>query len=162
MRIGNVLERDAGPLPEETERPVNLLRAELIERLEIPVLAVHGQEVPVPGLLRLRSSLRRHLGRPVIIGVRPEHLQDALVGRPDAAGPAVIVLHGVVRSARPDGADLLVRIELADAADGRDPAPTLVARVSGRSRAAAGEPIMLAVDARHLHMYDAVSGHSLW
>ncbi|MFG2044657.1 TOBE domain-containing protein [Dactylosporangium sp. NPDC048998] len=161
MSIGNVLVRDAGPLL-AAEPPVNLVRAALVERLGTPVLAVCGQQVPVPGLLRLRPSLRRHLGRPVVFGVRPEHLQDALVGRPAAAGPAVLVLHGVVRRVRPDGAHRVVHVELADVDSGQLPVPTMVARVSRHSSAGVGDAIMVAVDTQHLMMFDADSGRSLW
>jgi hypothetical protein len=41
-------------------------------------------------------------------------------------------------------------------------APTLVARVSGRSRVGVDEAIMLAVDIRHLLVFDAETGRGLW
>ncbi|WP_432842764.1 TOBE domain-containing protein [Dactylosporangium sp. CA-092794] len=160
MTIGNVLVRDAGPLI-AAEPPLNLVPAMLVERLGTPILAVCGQQVPVPGLLRLRPSLRRYLGHDVVLGVRPEHLQDALVGRPAAAGPAVLVLHGIVRAVRPAGAHRVVRLELADVDRGCLPA-TLVARVSRHSSAGVGEAIMLAMDTQHLMLYDAATGRGLW
>jgi multiple sugar transport system ATP-binding protein len=154
MSVSTVLDRDAGPLVAGEPR-INLLPAMLCERLGTAVLALHGQQLPVPGLLRQRPSLRRHVGRPIVVGVRPEHLQDAMVGRPAGAGPAVLVLHGVVRQVRPAGAERIVYVELADVDSGGMPVPTVVARVSGRSGAAADAPIMLAVDARHLMVFGA-------
>ncbi|MEV4516078.1 TOBE domain-containing protein [Dactylosporangium sp. NPDC049525] len=157
MSVSIVLDRDAGPLV-AGEPLINLVPATLLEHLGTPVLAVYGQQVPVPGLLRRRPSLRRHLGRRIVLGVRPEHLQDAVVGRPAAAGPVVLVLHGVVRQLRPAGAERIVHVELADVDPGRPAAPAVVARVSDRSNVAVGGAIMLAVDARHLMVFDAGHG----
>jgi multiple sugar transport system ATP-binding protein len=154
MSVSTVLDRDADP-PFAGEPQINLVPAMLCEHLGTLVLAVGGQQVPVPGLLRRRPSLRRHLGRPIVAGVRPEHLQDAVVGRPAAAGSVALVLHGVVRRVRLAGAERIVHLELADVDTSRSPAPTVVARVSGDSRAAVGESIMLAVDARHLMVFAA-------
>ncbi|GAA2373773.1 TOBE domain-containing protein [Dactylosporangium salmoneum] len=161
MAISNVLDRNTGPSV-VGEPPTNLVPAMLVEHLGTAVLALGGQQVPMPGLLRLRPFLRRYLGRPVVVGIRPEHLQDAVVGRPAAAGPAVLVLHGVVRRIEPVGPDQFVHLELADADGDRSPAPTVVARVSGRSRAGVDAPIMLAVDMRHLMVFDVDSGRGLW
>jgi len=149
MRVSTLLDRDADPLV-TGEPPLNLVPAELTEYLGTAMLTVCGQQVPAP-------SLRRHLGRRIVVGVRPEHLQDAVVGRPAAAGPAVLVFHGVVRQIRAAGAERIVRLELADAETG--PPPTVVvARVSADSRATVGGPIMLAVDARHLLVYESGDG----
>jgi multiple sugar transport system ATP-binding protein len=152
-----VLDRDAGP-PLAGEPLINLVPATLLEHLGTPVLVVCGQQVPVPGLLRQRPSLRRYLGREIVVGVRPEHLQDAVVGRPAGAGPAVLVLHGVVRQIHPTGAERIVHLDLADVEAGRSAASTVVARVSGRSSAVVGGAIMLAVDARHLMVFAAGTG----
>lgn len=156
MSVSIVLGRDAGPLLVGAPL-INMVPARLLEHVGIAVLAVNGQQVPVPGLLRQRPSLRRWLGRQIVVGVRPEHLQDAVVGRPGGAGPVVLVLHGVVRRIRPAGAERIVDVELADVDAGQPAAPTVVARVSGRSTAAVDRAIMLAVDARHLMVFDAGS-----
>ncbi|MGI5239369.1 TOBE domain-containing protein [Dactylosporangium sp. CA-139066] len=160
MPISNVLDRNTDPLAAD-EPPTNLVSATLVEHLGTAVLAVSGQQVPMPGLLQLRPFLRRYLGRPVVVGVRPEHLQDAMVGRPAAAGPAVVVLHGVVRRIQPVGPEQFIHLELADTDGDRSPAPTLVALVSGRSRAGVDEPIMLAFDIQHLMVFDVDSGRVL-
>ncbi|GAA0740739.1 TOBE domain-containing protein [Dactylosporangium roseum] len=161
MHASSVLVRDADPLV-VAEPTINLIPAMLIERLGCPVLAVCGQQVPVSALLRQHPLLQRYLGRHIVVGVRPEHLQDAVVRQPAVAGPAALVLHGVVRLVRPAGPDRIVELELADGEGCALPAPTVVARVSGCSNAAAGEPIMLAVGTRHMLVFDAHSGRSLW
>jgi multiple sugar transport system ATP-binding protein len=157
MGVSNVLDRGADS-PVAGAPRINLMAATLVEHLGTAVLAVGGQQVPVPGLLLLRPSLRRYLRRPIVVGIKPEHLQDAVIGRAAAAGPAVLVLHGVVRRVQPAGPERIVHLELADA----EHAATLVARVSGRSRVGVDEAIMLAVDIRHLMVFDAESGHGLW
>jgi ABC-type sugar transport system ATPase subunit len=134
---------------------VNLLPAMLVERLGRVVLALCGQELPVPALVRARPGLRKLLGRRIVVGIRPEHLEDALVGLP-AATVTAAVLHGRVRQIREVDGGRVVHLQLADA-DG----PTLVARVSERSSGGVGESIMLAVDTRHLLAIDE-SGRRLW
>lgn len=160
MSSSSALVRDADPLV-AAEPPINLVPATLVERLGTAVLTVCGQQVPVPALLRLRPALRRYLGRQIVVGIRPEHLEDAVVGLPADAGSAS-VLHGRVRRVHETGADRVVHLELAEADSGPQPAATLVARVSRRSSAEAGQAIMLAVDTRHLLVFDADSGRSLW
>ncbi|MET7424504.1 hypothetical protein [Dactylosporangium sp. NPDC005555] len=142
------------------EAPMNLVPALLLERLGTPVLVVCGQQLPVPDLVGRHPELRGYLGRQIVVGFPPEHLQDAVVGLPRAAGPSVLVLHGIVRLVRHDGRDRIVHLELADT-DQLSP-PTMVARVSPLSAAGAGEPIMLAVDSRHLVVFDTDDGRRLW
>ena len=70
------------------------------------------------------------------------------------------MLHGTARSVRVDGAGRLLYVELADAVGGRH-APTLAARVDPRSAVEAGDAVMLAVDLRHLRVFDAGNGRPL-
>src|ERR1700754_1216462 len=133
MSVSTVLDLEAGPLS-AADPLINLVPAMLCEQLGTAVLTVSGQQLAVPGLLLGRPSLRRWLDRRIVVGFRPEHVQDALVGRPAAAGPVVLVLHGMVRQVRPAGAERIVHLELSDADAEGPAAPTVVARVSGQSR----------------------------
>ncbi|MER7277832.1 TOBE domain-containing protein [Dactylosporangium sp. NPDC000244] len=141
---------------------VNRVPALLVERLGCPVLAVRGQQVPVRALVRQRPGLRRHLGRPVVLGVRPGDVRDAMERRPAAAGSAALVLHGTVRDILPVGRHRLVHLELADGEGLDQPAPTLVARMGGGWAARVGSPIMLGIDLARLMLFDAHTGRSLW
>ncbi|GGM83459.1 TOBE domain-containing protein [Dactylosporangium sucinum] len=161
MRDSSLLVRDAGPLT-VAEPTINRVPAMLVGQPGRPVLAVWGQQVPVRELVRQRPVLHRYLGRPVILGIQPEDLQDALVRGPGPAGSAALVLHGTVRYVRLAGAHRIVQLELADGEGFAQPAPVLVARMSGGSAAGPGDPIMLAIDMGHLMVFDAQSGLSLW
>ncbi|WP_238017820.1 TOBE domain-containing protein [Dactylosporangium sp. AC04546] len=161
MRDSSVLVRDAGPLT-AAEPAINRIPAMLVGQPGRPLLAVRGQQVPARALVRRRPMLRRYLGRSVIVGVQPEDVQDAVVRRPGPAGSAALVLHGTVRDVRLAGALRVVHLELADGEGFAEPAPVLVALLSGGSVAGVGDPIMLAIDLGHLMVFDAQSGLSLW
>jgi ABC-type sugar transport system ATPase subunit len=165
MTDNMVLVRDVAAtrlLGNPAELPINLVAATLIDRLGSVVLDVSGQQMPVPALLRLRPVLRRYLGRSVVVGIRPEHVRDALEGPAAAAGPAASVLHGTARSVRDEGPHRIVHLELADAAERRLSPATLVARVGRASTARVGAAMMLAVEPRHLWMFDPGTGRPLW
>ncbi|WP_327007533.1 hypothetical protein OHA72_09845 [Dactylosporangium sp. NBC_01737] len=85
MRDSSVLVRDAGPLT-VAEPAMNLMPALLAERLGCPVLAVCGQQVPVRALVQQRPTLRRHLGRPVVLGIHSDDPHDAVTRRPRRGG----------------------------------------------------------------------------
>jgi multiple sugar transport system ATP-binding protein len=129
-----------------------------------------GQE-----LLAQRPGLKTFSGRRVIVGIRPEHLEDAaladdglerLRGTADlteALGSEIMV-HFTV-DARPAVTDE-VRELAADT--GRD-APVsekdqaaLVGRFNARSRVRPGEAIEVAVDTRSLHFFDAETGLGIY
>lgn len=160
MGNSGVLVRDADPAV-AAEPSINIVPATLGERIGRPVLTVCGQQVAVPALLRLRPVLRRYVGRPIVVGIRPAHLHDAVAGPSGAMGPTALVLHTVLRSVQPAGADWIVRAQLADGG-GERPAPTLVARLGRRPAAVVGAAIMLAVDLRNLLVLDASKGRRLW
>ncbi|MGI5182363.1 hypothetical protein ACQEVZ_39400 [Dactylosporangium sp. CA-152071] len=129
-------------------RPVNLLAAVLIDRGDRLILDVHGQQMPVPGL---RRRVERQPGsRHVFVEIGPEHLHDASVGVPP--GVRASVLHGIVRAVRVEGAQRFLDVEVADSTRWQ-PAPELTVRADRRCTAKAGDPVMLAVDLRHLQVY---------
>ena len=105
--------------------------------------------------------LREHLGRDVILGIRPENIEDARFA-PSANGSCVDV---DVSLAEPMGAEVIAYFPMAvESVSGRGDAlelvspetaaTTLTARLNPRSAACAGGRIRLAVDVERLHFFD--------
>jgi multiple sugar transport system ATP-binding protein len=119
---------------------MNLLRSRLT--------AENGSLYAAFGAARLRlppathERLRGRAGSEVILGVRPEDLEDAAFV-PDANGSAVDL---TVALAETMGAEVVAHLD-----DG------LVARLSPRSTAATGAPLRVAVDVERLHFFDPES-----
>ena len=126
-------------------------------------------------LLDRCPTLGEYVGRDVILGVRPEDLEDAALAA-SANGSSLDVR---VSLAEAMGAELIAHFPIearrlvgasARAARGDDEADTsramqllaaeqhgeaiLTARLSPRSKAAAGEPLRVAVDVERLHFFD--------
>jgi len=129
------------------------------------------------GLLTRRPALRGHLGRDVVVGVRPEDMEDAEIAGGDQ-GSVLTCTADLVESM---GSDVLVHFaidaagvvtedtkELAkDVGGDLEPGPggnktSLVARVSPRSAVAYGQPLRLRVDTERLHVFDPETGLSIW
>jgi multiple sugar transport system ATP-binding protein len=144
-----------------------------------PVLYLGDQRLPVStALFAARPNLRRYLGHPVAVGIRPEDMADHALARD--GNPAV--LRAVADLTESLGSDLLVHFGLpADAVvtddikelardAGADPADiearagrsVLVARFSPRSRASEGELIEISVDTQRLHIFDLATGDAVW
>jgi multiple sugar transport system ATP-binding protein len=128
-----------------------------------------------------RPDLEAHVGRDVILGIRPEDVEDvALAG--DV--PAERRLRGVVELREALGSEILVHLrvdapparadairELAEdrgderaiAGEGDDEQHALVvARFGARSRVKEGEPVEAAVDTRSLHFFDPENGLGIY
>ena len=110
----------------------------------------------------------------MIVGIRPEHLEDA-----ELAGPANgrIVLEAPVTLAEPVGAEVIAHFELdtppvltkdtielaldvdddLDAEQSRDERVTCTARLDPRTKAARGERLRLVVDPASLYFFDPES-----
>jgi multiple sugar transport system ATP-binding protein len=135
-------------------------------------------------VLAARPALRSYVGKPVIVGLRPEDIEDAAFV-PSANGSTLDV---DVSLAEPMGAELIAHFPLdarsvgpaANAStSGGDPdaddaaalalmsadagTDTIVtARLSPRSRARTGEPLRVALDAERLHFFDPETEDSIW
>ncbi|MDQ4039651.1 MAG: sn-glycerol-3-phosphate ABC transporter ATP-binding protein UgpC [Actinomycetota bacterium] len=140
-------------------------------------LQVGSQRLAVgPELLSLRPAVRNYLGRPVIVGIRPEDMSDAALA--STRQGAVIQANADLVEAM--GSDVLVHFAL-DAPqvvtedtrelardlgeDPQTPAGTgtvMVARFSPRTAARVGAPITIAVDTERLHVFDPETGVSVW
>jgi multiple sugar transport system ATP-binding protein len=127
-----------------------------------------------------RGALRNYDGRTVILGIRPEDLEDATLGDSsdgrrlrgtveltEALGSELMV-HFVVNAkpaltedvrelAQDAGADL--QLEQADAQEGKT---TMVGRFGARSRLKQGEATEVEVDTRALHFFDPETGLGIY
>ena len=108
---------------------------------------VAGSHCEVPGGLRLPlgPGYRYLAGRPVCLGIRPEHLRPC--------GVAEQGLPLVVRTLEILGADSL--------AHGRWGEQALVVRLPHQQRPAPGHVLQLRAPQEHLHLFDAASGQRL-
>jgi multiple sugar transport system ATP-binding protein len=159
---------------------MNLVRARLVRSDGRTILSFAGQELVVPEQLENeRPGLREYLGEEVILGIRPEDLEDAAFAADK--GPDRM-LKITVSLAEPLGSELVVHFELDTppvvvqdvielAADTERPTQSLadtegrtscVARVHPRSAARTGERLELAVDTVRLHFFDASTQRSIW
>jgi multiple sugar transport system ATP-binding protein len=126
-----------------------------------------------------RPGLRSYIGRPVIMGIRPEDMEDAALA-PDA--PEGQRLHGIVRLRESLGSLVMAHItiaataaatdisrELAADTEGRETAQLLggegtliTASFGARSQVREGEPVEAVVDTRNLHFFDPGSGLGIY
>ena len=104
-------------------------------------------------LLARRPQLREHAGRDVVVGIRPEHFEDAALVS-SANGSCLDVDCAL---AEPMGAELIAHFALETAARGGElgSQETLTARLNPLSTARAGGRLRLAVDVDRLHFFDA-------
>ena len=166
------------------ERPVNLFVAEFIGSPAMNLVGadiVHGDGGLVARLgdqsleLGPRPALARHEGQRVILGVRPEDLEDASVagGAPEGARLSAVVdvredmgaevlLHFGVAAPFVRGEDVRAAVGEeaieATAEHARTEGSLFVARVDRESRVREGERVELAVDTRRLHFFEPDSG----
>ncbi len=137
-------------------------------------IAVRADEIAA------RPGLAAYAGKEIVLGIRPEDLEDAALQTGSADEQR---LHGTVELIEALGSEIVVHftikarhaiteevLELADdvgdlravddAAEGD--AATLVGRFGPRSRARAGRPIEVAVDTRSLHFFDPHTGLGIY
>jgi multiple sugar transport system ATP-binding protein len=173
------------------DRPANLFVAEFIgspsmnlveaglERHNGGVVAVFGDHRVTldAATFEKRPGLQRYAGRRVILGIRPEDLEDAAFA--PAAGSHIdasvdiredmgseVFVHFAVGAppVRQEDVAAAVGEEAieATAEQTRRRGGVFVARIDRESRAAEGEPVQLAVDTRRLHFFDVDSGRAIY
>ena len=99
-------------------------------------LAVSGATIRVP------QTLPRPAGTPIVLGVRPQ-------GLPIAAGDPTLRMR--VKVAEYLGTETVLTGTLADSAE------PVISAVNGDHSDLAGGEVGLAIDAKHLHVFDAAS-----
>jgi multiple sugar transport system ATP-binding protein len=160
---------------------MNMVEARLEQRNGGYVAAVGKQEVAIsPETLKVRPGLAAYAGRQLVLGIRPEDLQDVELATDT---PADRRLRGQTALTEALGSEIMVHFsiearpaqtedvrELAqdvgdDRAAGKIAAAesaTLVGRFGARSRVRAGEPLEAAVDTRSLHFFDPETGLGIY
>jgi multiple sugar transport system ATP-binding protein len=192
MRKGEL--QQVAPPQELYDRPVNLFVGGFIgspamnmvqgalERANGSLAVTVGSESITLGeeTLSARPGLRAYEGRPVILGLRPEDLEDAAL---DPEAPDGQRLHGTVELREALGAEIMVHFrhdvdqaetdetrelqrdvgagEMPGADDDRG-GTTLVGRFGARSRVKEGETVEIAVDTRALHFFDPETGLGIY
>jgi multiple sugar transport system ATP-binding protein len=194
MRKGEL--QQVAPPQELYDHPVNLfvggfIGSPAMNMLDATLERDDGRLVVAAGSQRIaldretlgkRPALKRYEGKKVVLGIRPEDLEDASLA---SDAPADQRLHGRVALREALGSELMVHFtvearqavtedvkELAqDAGDDRVAMPgstdeegrtTLVGRFSARSGVREGEEAEIAVDTRSLHFFDPASGEAIY
>src|SRR5581483_7272922 len=130
-------------------------------------------------LLEARPGLRDYVGREVVLGIRPEDIEDAAVAADAPADRRLTVsadiredmgsevfLHFSVQAPPVRTQELVEALE-EEAVEALEQRARLtgvpfVGRLDRTTRAREGEPIELAVDTRHLHFFDEESGAGIY
>ncbi|WP_141575129.1 ABC transporter ATP-binding protein [Actinomadura sp. WMMA1423] len=157
---------------------MNLIQGTLSGDAANPRLEIGGQTLTLPAeVLTERPALASYLGRDVVVGIRPEDMEDSeLVEAPEGSGLAStadlveamgsdVLVHFAIEAsqvvtedtkelARDAGTDVLGELER--------PHTDLVARFSPRTRVKVGDPVTIRVDTGRLHFFDIESGASIW
>jgi multiple sugar transport system ATP-binding protein len=160
---------------------MNMIEATLESRNGGYAAKVGEQALTIdPEALRTRPALAGYVGRSVVLGIRPEDLEDAslvsgssadqrLRGETElteALGSEIMVhftikaRHAVTEDVRELAQDVGDDRTVSQLAEG-DTA-TLVGRFGARSRVRTGESVEIAVDTRSLHFFDPETGLGIY
>jgi multiple sugar transport system ATP-binding protein len=131
----------------------------------------------------MRPALASYVGKVVVVGIRPEELEDAAL---NTSAPADRRLRGKTELREATGADIMVHFTIqakqamtedvrelaADIGDDRladeglegasEDTTTFVGRFSPRSHVSAGAPVETVVDTRSLHFFDPETGLGIY
>jgi multiple sugar transport system ATP-binding protein len=154
---------------------MNMLEAKVQRANGRLALDLGTQQLPLDeSVMAVRAGLGRYVGRDVVVGIRPEHLED-----PSFAGEGEPRLKGKVALREALGSEIMVHVEIdakpALTEDVRElkldagaemPLPAdetkIVARFNARSRVREDEPAEVAVDTSELHFFDPESGLGIY
>ncbi len=156
---------------------MNMLEAQLARSDGGLAVDIGGQRLALDEALGSRPALRNYEGKTVIVGIRPEHVEDATL----AEAPPDRRLRGEVVLTEALGSEIVAHIaveakpaltedvrELAqdigedideEVAEGKT---TLVGRVDARSKLSIGATAELAVDTGALHFFDPDTGAGIY
>jgi multiple sugar transport system ATP-binding protein len=156
---------------------MNLLEGRLTGNGDGLSVDLGQQQLPVPAeLVAARPALRTHAGREVVVGIRPESIEDAAL----ADGRHGARLRGTLTLRESLGSDVMVHVdvdaraptdqdairELAD--DAGTPAlgggdhTAVVGRFSPRTEVRSGAVVEMAVDGAQMHFFDPGTGLAIY
>jgi multiple sugar transport system ATP-binding protein len=127
------------------------------------VFGQHTLGIPAQ-VLAERPALEQYLGKPIVFGVRPEHLSDAAL-IPDADPAAVVELP--VRLREELGAEVHIHCGIgavahhADAAQEVTSLATVIARMDPETTLAEGQDARVHVQTTQLHFFDPGTGAAI-
>jgi multiple sugar transport system ATP-binding protein len=135
---------------------MNLVRSQLAAENGDLHVRIGGAVLRLPrDVLERRPGLGDRVGHDVVLGIRPEDLEDAaLMASPNGAA----MLDVRVALAESTGAEVIAYFPVANG-DGED---TLTARLSPRTRAETGAALRVAVEPERLHFFDAETELAIW
>jgi multiple sugar transport system ATP-binding protein len=193
MRKGEL--QQVAPPQELYERPVNLfvggfigspamnMVEATIERRNGSYVATVGSQALALGdeVVKDRPALEKYVGQKVVLGIRPESLEDAKL-EPDI--PEDMHIKGVVVLREPLGSEIVAHFEVdappaltedvrelardvgqeskVQEADPESGKTTMVGRFGPRSRVKNGDTIDVAVDTNAVHLFDIESGEGIY
>jgi len=183
---GGYLQQAATP-QELYDRPVNLFVAEFIGSPAMNLVQVElrdgrvrlgDQELAVPEAVRgARPGLAAYEGKEVVVGIRPEDVEDAAFARNGGGRLTVevdiredmgseVFAHFAVDAKAVQTREVLEAMEEEDVSEAvreraRRGVP-FIARLERGTRAKEGEPLEIAVDTSRLHFFDPESGLAIY
>ena len=139
---------------------MNLREAKLDNAAGEWSLKVGGIKIPLArGILEKKRSLAGYEGKNIVVGIRPEAMDD-----PNVTGTKELpVFSAVTELTEALGSDLLVHFPMdakavdagdTDALKDLDENPLMIARVDPRSKAKPGEKIEVSIDTERIHFFD--------
>jgi multiple sugar transport system ATP-binding protein len=162
---------------------MNLLEAQIETAGDSLVVRLGSFQLPIPDeVVAARSRLRAFAGRTVVVGIRPEDMEDAtlvtdapperritsVVDLREALGSDVVVHFTIdaTQAMTDDVKELAIDVgqEALELVQGHAEGghSSVVARLNPRTRASKGEPIDLVVDTHRLHFFDPENGSGIY
>jgi multiple sugar transport system ATP-binding protein len=162
---------------------MNMVEATLESRNGGYAAKVGTESIAIPAeTVSARPALAKYAGREVVLGIRPEDLEDAAL---NTNAPAEQRLQGQTELTEALGSEIMVHFSIAakpavtddvrelaqdvgderavqELAAGAAETATLVGRFGARSRVRPGQPVEVAVDARSLHFFDPETGLGIY
>lgn len=145
--------------------PIGLLPARLVVADGLAGYAVGARTLPLWG--PVPPSLRGHVDRDVVLGLRAEDVHHAGAGH----DPHSVSLDAVVTDVEFSGRHTVVTLAVgaapvtapgAEMSAGSSAGATLRSRFPPRDRVARGDLVRIAVEAGRAHVFDAATGAALW
>jgi len=144
---------------------MNMVEARLTRENGVPTVCFGPHRLALDDeVLASRRGLLGYEGKTVVLGIRPEHLEDAAFA-PDAPPERTISTVCALRETL--GSEVLVHFAAVEPAPDREvvslaDTTAFVARVDPQTAAVEGAPLRLVADTRRLHFFDPATGLAVY